>query len=72
MYFTHFETNLKFASTPWEDNQLGLVSLQPLYISLKTFQRTIPPSMINCYPNSWCKFLGNVGSLLRVDYKKSS
>ena len=50
---------LDLACTSWEDNQLGLVCLQPLDIGLKTFQRSVLAAMINGNADSWSKLFGN-------------
>jgi hypothetical protein len=54
---------LQLASPSWEDNQFGLVGVQPPNVSLDTLQGAILATVINC--NSYCrsKFLWNTSSL---------
>lgn len=54
---------LDLASTPWEDNQLGLVCFKPLDISLQPLKRFVLAAVIHRNANGWGKLLRNASCL---------
>jgi hypothetical protein len=58
---------LDLASTPWEDNKLGLVCLKPLDISLQPLKGFVFAAVIHSNANGWGKLLRNASSL-RLQY----
>jgi hypothetical protein len=62
----YFYPYLDLASTPWEDNQLGLVCLKPLDISLQSLEGFVLAAVIHRNANRRGKLLWNAGSLQSI------